>query len=482
MDTDKDIEFSYKNLTCCSMELYWKVRMKENKEEKEKDKNNLYEYKLKLKRETLYIGQGTTFTIKDLSPNETYSFTLYIKKGRGDFSIKKELKVTTLNPPIAILSENSDKVANGEKLNFKEKVSESYMRIINNCKKLIFEKNDEEFIVGDFCGIEIRIVNEICDNINISYISFDITSDYLQQFFEQFYEQSQKNAKIPCHFIIQKLPTIFIFNLLEKGPVILTGKRMGGQLAASLAFNILSLWKKKNINYGNAFIKNEKKCIGVVTFGSPIFLYNLTSGIKMKEFASYFVNIKDEFDFIPKLIDFTSEIVDFKGLGKYKLFLNIFKKETLNDEEFDLLKRYLAKRKKDISNIYKYYSKYYSKIPFGYYLIMENKGFSLITVNENTFNNFYYCITDESIKSISKDMLYKKLSLNFEIKFDNISLNYLRDKGQQLELIKIIRRKTENSESSSGKMKGILKIQLEENNYNIFSPDIIKKIILTSQS
>ena len=46
-------------------------------------------------------------------------------------------------------------------------------------------------------------------------------------------------------------------------------------------------------NYGNSFSKKEKNCIGVVTFGSPSFLTNLTAGYKMKAYTSYFYNIKE---------------------------------------------------------------------------------------------------------------------------------------------------------------------------------------------
>ena len=84
-------------------------------------------------------------------------------------------------------------------------------------------------------------------------------SYYFYEFFKQYIKECDTNIIIPCHFIIQKLPTILIFNLLEKSSIIFTGKRMGGVIASSLAFYIMYIGKSMNINYNNAFLKNEKK-------------------------------------------------------------------------------------------------------------------------------------------------------------------------------------------------------------------------------
>ena len=138
----------------------------------------------------------------------------------------------------------------------------------------------------------------------IHYISFKIKSAYYKEFFiKKYIKERGNNLFIPCHFIIKKLPTIFILNLLEKSPVIFTGERFGGMIASSLAFYILYIWK----NYDNAVYKREKRCLGVVTFGSPSFISNLTVAVKMKEMTSYFSHIKYEFDFIPEIIDFITD-------------------------------------------------------------------------------------------------------------------------------------------------------------------------------
>ena len=42
--------------------------------------------------------------------------------------------------------------------------------IIHNCSKLIFQENNENVMVGDFNGIEIKIANDIEKKINICYI------------------------------------------------------------------------------------------------------------------------------------------------------------------------------------------------------------------------------------------------------------------------------------------------------------------------
>ena len=156
----------------------------------------------------------------------------YSSEIKGEFN-------NTLNAPLAILSKYSEEIANGKNIQFKDKLTDSQIKIINNCSKLIFEENDKNIIRGNFDGIEIKIGNQIERKNNIYYIAFDINNDYFEKFVNQFLDECQNDIVIPSHFIIQKLPTILFFNLLEKAQVIFTGKRMGGVIAASLAFYIM---------------------------------------------------------------------------------------------------------------------------------------------------------------------------------------------------------------------------------------------------
>ena len=97
---------------------------------------------------------------------------------------------------------------------------------------------------------------------------------------------------------------------------------MGGIIASSLAFYILffeKLINKNGNNYNNAFKRLGKKSMGVVTFGSPSFLFNLSIVYEMEKFVSYFINIKEEFDYIPALIDF----INFKMFRKVDSFLSL---------------------------------------------------------------------------------------------------------------------------------------------------------------
>lgn len=274
----EDKEFYLKNISCCSAELHWKDK------NKEKDANDSYEYKLKQKEGNnfieIYRGKENKFEVTNLIPNKDYTFKLKILESKKIIS-QMIINIKTLNPPLAILSEKSDEIANGKNTDFVDKLTNSQIDIMNNCSKLIFS-NEENVVKGDFDGIEIKITNEKENNINIHYISFDVKPNYFESFFNKFIEECENDIIIPCHFIIQKLPTILIFNLLEKGPVILTGKRMGGVIASSLAFYVFYIGKLLNIdiNFGNAFKKREKNCIGVVTFGSPSFLNNLATGMK----------------------------------------------------------------------------------------------------------------------------------------------------------------------------------------------------------
>jgi hypothetical protein len=167
-------------------------------------------------------------------------------------------------------------------------------------------------------------------------MSFDIESNYFQDFFKQFLKECDSNIMIPCHFIIPKLPTIFILDLLEKSSIIFTGKRMGGVIASSLVFYIIYIGKTMNINYGNAFIISEKKNVGVVTFGSSSFLSKLDVAVKMRQLSSYFYHIKEEFDFIPEIIDFINKDQMNKDV------FSIFNKMKLNLDDISLYYKFLG--------------------------------------------------------------------------------------------------------------------------------------------
>lgn len=249
---------------------------------------------------------------------------------------------------------------------------------------------------------------------------------------------------------------------------------MGGVIAASLAFYIMYIGKSRNINlkYGNPFIDEGKNSIGVVTFGSPLFLNNLYAGIKMKELVSQFINIKEDYDFIPEIID----LID-KKQKIYPELLNIIRKMKFDKDDIDFLKSYLSKKNKFMENINKF-----KKIPFGYYYMMETKCYSLSIVNENTFNTFYYYIKSDSIDLIPNEISYGKLSLNSNNNFDKLTLDFLEKKEVQLELIKIIRRNIKSKDHNYQKeIKGIIRFKLPFIVHNAISPDIINKINLITK-
>ena len=459
-----DYNFEGKNITCCSVELYW-----ENND-KEKDEDDSLEYEV-LQREKgnnyveIYYGKGKYYEAINLNPNRIYIFKLNVKKD-GERIFKKKIDVLTLNSPKAILSINSFKNANKEKIEYNYTLSESEKNIITNCYKLIFAENNDDIIIGNFSGIEIKITYTIENNINLCYISFDIKQpNHFENLFNEFIKESENNLLTPFYFVLEKLPTILIFNLLDKGPVILTGKRMGGVIASSLAFYILYQGKIMNINYGNSFIKKEKNCLGVVAFGTPSFLTNLTAGFKMKEFTSYFYNIRHEFDYIPVIIDYINKN------NNYKELLNIFQKNELLNDDIKKLNYYLSE------NNFTDYATKTNKIPFGFYFMMKNSFNSLIYQNDFTFDNFYYLKDLHQNKIIYFLKLYQNISLN--TKFNKEFLHFLANKNSKLELIKIIRRNYRNKNNTLDSSKGIIKFKLNEieHNNNI-TPDIISRIKL----
>ena len=463
-------DFYEKNVTCCSVELHWT--------DKNKKKNNIdfYEYELFQKEDdgqpiNIYSGKDINYEAFNLKPNKHYLFTLNIIKDKNRIENKK-IKIKTLESPQGIISKNSFKLSKNEKLEYHFNLSNSQKNIIKNCCKLIFDEdkdNKENIIIGDFDGIEMKITTEFENHKYIYYISFEVKPYYYEEFFGRFNEELDDNMITPCHFIIPKLPTILIFNLLSKGAVIFTGKRMGGVIASSLAFYIIYLGLEKNINYGNAFLNSEQNCIGVVTFGSPTFLNDLTAGYKMREKTSYFYHIKEEFDYIPEIIDFIN-----KKQSNYIQLVDLFQKKEFLPEDKKQFHIYLDKNNFTDAQLIKNVN-IFRKLPFGYYFMFNAIDNSLKSINESNFNDFYYFKPFLAKNPTSGLKVYETLKSN--IKFNKEMLEFLTNKNYQLEFIKIIRR-----EINSNSIKGIIKFKLMPFENNIISPDIINKIKLISNN
>ena len=469
-----DIYFSSENVTCCSLELLWNDNDKENTESFElyqkEEGHNFISEKLFYGYDMIYKGENTNYEVINLKPDKTYIYKLRIIKKDSSKNKEKEISVKTLLSPHSILSINSLDIANKKNPeNINKDLTDAQIKLIKNCAKIIFDENNENILKDNFDGIEIKITHE--KESNIYYISFDVASDYFNEFFKQFIEECGNNLLIPCHFIIKKLPNLLIFDLLEKGSIIFTGKRMGGVIASSLVFYILYLGKLINANYGNALIKIEKKCLGVITFSSPSFLTNLTAAIKMKEFTSYFYNMKEEYDFIPLIMDYISK--EHKDISN-DLF-NIINKIELTIEDISILKNYLNKNNFIEENLTKYINKD-CKIPFGYYYMVQKNDYSFISINENSFNEFYYFKIFRSNMSAYNLNIYKNLTSNTI--FNKETLKYLENKDYYIDCIKIIRRKVNND---ANKTKAIIKFKLMKvDKCDNISPDILDKIALCS--
>ena len=465
--------FYYDQLTCCSLTLHWK----------EEDEANLKSFQLSQKKQgifhsydKIYEGKSNIYEVINLESNQDYNFRLKINKlnpnTKKETSIEKEISVKTLISPHAILSEKSVDIANDRQFKVVPKdIPDFQKKFIKNCAKFIFEEVNETSVNAVFDGLILKITHE--NQSNMYYVFIDIKDDYFNEFFKQFIKEGGNNILIPSNFIITKLPTLLFLDLLNKAPVIFTGKRMGGVIASSLVFYLLYIGKSLGIKYENAFSKREKNCIGSITFGSPSFITNLTASVKMKEFTSYFFNIKRTYDYMPEIIDFMNK-EKLKYLDE-KNKLSLFHKEELMNDDVTFLDNYLKKIDFTEKEVKDYINKDI-KIPFGYYFEMKkNKNdFSLKLMDESNFNNFYYLQKFKSKSRIVHLNIYKKLSS--DTKFNKMPLVYLENKNYHLELVKIIRRKIE-----SGKSKAVIKFKLIKFDDNIIiSPDLIKNISLVS--
>ena len=463
--------FFASNISCISLDLHWLPIKKENQDPES--------YEIFMKKtgifssyNSIYKGNETKFKVVDLKPETKYNFKLkinYKTKKSEEFELSEEIK--TLIAPVAILSDKSVYLANNNinRSNNINQLNDVKKHLIKSCAKLNFSNNDindnNNFIIGNFDGIIIKIAYE--SNNKLYYISFDINPDYYDIFIKEFIKEKENNVLIPCYFIIQKLPTILFFHLLETNPIIFTGLRMGGIIAASLAFYILYLGKSLNKNYGNALDKFNKNNIGVITFGSPAFLTNLAAGLEMNEVTNYFYHIKYKLDFIPMIFDLIKEKFYYEDL------VNIIMKKYLIINDMNKLKTFWEKIKFSRNDL----KENFKIIPFGNYIEDE-----LLFVNEIDFKEFYYLkiFNDNNFKYSHLKIYENLLNKNEIYNYDIIPLTYLKDKNLELNYIKIIRRKVEIKSNNENEeiVKGIIKFKLTKFDNKLISPDIIKQIRL----
>ena len=193
-------DFYEKNVTCCSVELHWTDKIK--------NENNIDSYKYELYQKEggneptiIYHGKDMCYEAINLNPNRAYTFILNIIKGNKKCG-NRIIKIKTLESPQAIISKNSFNISKNEMLEYHFNLSNSQKTIIKNCCKLNFDEDKENIIIGDFDGIEMKLTSEIENHIYKYYISFEVKSDYYEEFFTKFIEELDDNMISPCHFIL----------------------------------------------------------------------------------------------------------------------------------------------------------------------------------------------------------------------------------------------------------------------------------------
>ena len=452
------INFKYENLTCCSVDLSWNINsssnMKSNYKLYQKEKEKSFRF-------NIYEGQNTKFNVHNLKANTTYTFELIAKNEKQN--CKKTVEITTKNSPPCIISKNSLNIANGGPSTNSDEIKDFVKDMIYNCGKFIYEQNDECFIKANFDGIIIKVAHNKYKDKDIYYISFDIDKEFIGIFIYNYFENCKKNVNLPYYFIFKKLPTYFIFDLIEKGAVILTGKRFGGNIASSFALSIL----KYGQNFGNAFIEQEKKHIGVITFGSSSFIYDGYFALQSLEFIDYFYNIKEEYDFIPQIIDFMDKY-DNKQILK-----QIVLEDNVNNENINILNEYI-KTTFNENNI-KYHIDNFKKIPFGNFLNIQkkNEDLSLIKIDESRFYHFFYKKIEQcSYKFPTKNFIYQNIRSNNS--FSKKDLEYFLNENTLEENVKVIRREGEEIEKK--KYSGVNEFFNKIGDFNFLKTDVIKKV------
>ena len=240
---------------------------------------------------------------------------------------------------------------------------------------------------------------------------------------------------------------------------------MGGIIASSLAFYIMLIGKSLDKYYGNSFSKKEKNCIGVVTFGSPSFLTNLTAGNKMKDYTSYFYNIKEDFDFIPEIIDFIN--VEHKNFSELSPIFNNMK---LSEEDRKNLILYCKKHNftddkliKTIDKNSNIHQVNKTSVNLNSYLqnMLENNNvnnINMLSKKQNTENNF-----NKLSNKTTKKILNKNLNLNIEMNNKKNNLNNIIDKNDNLTLFENMLKTEPNNLKSIKKKNQIEKKDISQN-------------------
>ena len=132
-----DINFGFKDLTCCSLELFWSYHSEK--------KNEIESYELFQKEiedgffkfnkfTSIYKGKNTSYEVIDLAPKKNYTFKIKVTL-KDSTEEDKTIEIRTLNAPHAFLSENSISIANfgfAQNKNILNDFSERIFKIVVN--------------------------------------------------------------------------------------------------------------------------------------------------------------------------------------------------------------------------------------------------------------------------------------------------------------------------------------------------------------
>ena len=155
----ENITFECKNITCCSLELNWFYKS-----------STINSYKIYQKEggnhyltnywyfQVIYEGKDKKLEIRNLKPNQEYTFKLEINTKESRET--KIIVTKTLKAPPAIISDKSLEIANGEITEEKSRLEDYQKNMIKNCSKLIFGDNDDNVLLGVFDGISIKLTHE----------------------------------------------------------------------------------------------------------------------------------------------------------------------------------------------------------------------------------------------------------------------------------------------------------------------------------
>ena len=385
----------------------------------------------------IYVGNDSECIIPlNHSTEYTLRISYSINKKEENEKTIGEVKFKTPEPPFAVLSHVP--------------VTEMTQSIMKSCAGAVFPKpqsrsadDKQQCLSAQFGPFTINIFQDTLKEDKFFMLNFSAGADSRSvEAIQDAIKDENKFDYMWCLKFIPDMPMYLILELLKEGPVFLTGKGIGGTMAATVGYILLTSCSSTGFHVINAWEELVPGALGVCGFGSPAFSSGRVAGILLKlGYLKYFYNIITEGDIVPVFFDSLNS----DNVSKQSALINkscsceIYSSPKSYNQANEHLKDW--KKEKGLVN----HRFAFNKVQFGTVMFL-NRSLELSVSKDFVFHQMYF----ENYRQLSDEAnplkLYNKFGNKITDKLVSETVSSLTNNSTSVKSIKLVSRVSKNTD------------------------------------